>query len=387
MDTPQIVESQYRKISQSVWVLIAVNLYPLFGIFFLHWSAPILLLLYWAESLAIGFFNILKMIKIGIYTNQIAVALGSAAFFVFHFGIFMLGHLAFILFFIYFKGMLGVSDPTFSGFIHKVSAAANIHIDYLGLLIPVILLFISHGISYVQNFIGKQEYLHKSLPQVMMEPYGRVTLMHIVILFGGFLSILVGSTILMATELVLIKIIIDVITHLTQHKESDTIEEREKKIVLKNRFIFGGIFIIFCLVCSAVFFAFSKGSTEVPKINNLKVNYNTDLSFASKWRVFDFDINRKTDPRVDISSERYNEIWLDNISAQTGEADSIITFYIPQDAIFLVDDKLVDRNSIKNIVDRRGYRKANVEYSIFPLNNGYANSHVNVAKKIKFMSF
>jgi hypothetical protein len=41
--------------------LVAANTVPLWGVLFLGWDAFYIVLLYWAENLAVGFYNILKI--------------------------------------------------------------------------------------------------------------------------------------------------------------------------------------------------------------------------------------------------------------------------------------------------------------------------------------
>ena len=42
--------------------LVAANMVPLWGVLFFNWDAFYIVLLYWAENLVIGFYNILKMV-------------------------------------------------------------------------------------------------------------------------------------------------------------------------------------------------------------------------------------------------------------------------------------------------------------------------------------
>jgi hypothetical protein len=46
-------------------------------------------------------------------------------------------------------------------------------------------LFISHGISYRLNYIGRGEYLRTSVVRQMAAPYGRLVVLHITIILGG----------------------------------------------------------------------------------------------------------------------------------------------------------------------------------------------------------
>jgi hypothetical protein len=45
----------------SLLALLAANAVPLAGVILFRWDAFIIVLLYWAENLAVGFYNVLKM--------------------------------------------------------------------------------------------------------------------------------------------------------------------------------------------------------------------------------------------------------------------------------------------------------------------------------------
>jgi len=47
-----------QRLDASLWTLIAANLIPLGGVFFLGWDAAILVILYWAENVIIGGYNV-----------------------------------------------------------------------------------------------------------------------------------------------------------------------------------------------------------------------------------------------------------------------------------------------------------------------------------------
>jgi hypothetical protein len=56
-----------------------------------------------------------------------------------------------------------------------------------GVAIAAAALFLSHGVSFLVNFLGKEEYLTVSPDRQMIEPYSRVVVQHVTILAGGFL--------------------------------------------------------------------------------------------------------------------------------------------------------------------------------------------------------
>ena len=99
----------------------------------------------------------------------------------------------------------------FFGFVKLTSFKAVI-----GIMIAYFSMIISHGVSFYTNFISKKEFLRTSLAQQMFQPYGRVMVMHFTILIGAFLFIN-NSSIAQIILLVVIKTIVDLLSHLKEH--------------------------------------------------------------------------------------------------------------------------------------------------------------------------
>ena len=118
----------------------------------------------------------------------------------------MVGHLLFIYsFFVQ-------VDPARSVPLAQVAAQFSV-------LWPAMLaLTISHGFSFITNFMGHQEYLGKSVKQQMSEPYGRIFIMHITIILGGFLVMWLGAPLMSLILLVALKSGADLKAHVREHK-------------------------------------------------------------------------------------------------------------------------------------------------------------------------
>ncbi len=188
----------------SVISLIAVNLFPLFGVLFLHWSLFAVMFLYWLESAIIGFFNIPKMVKAeGKNTANFTIndkpiskvsKITAIPFFIIHYGMFMAVHGVFV--FVLF-GPINVSAwELFLGFLF---------------------LFISHGLSYKFNFLANQEFKKVSFGEQMMKPYSRIIIMHLTILFGGAGAKALGAPPLALIVMIVIKTAIDLASHMREH--------------------------------------------------------------------------------------------------------------------------------------------------------------------------
>ena len=223
--------------SLSVVALVAANLAPLLGVFFLGWRASIILLLYWSENLIIGFYTILKMALVRMDSPRAHLAkLLDIPFFCFHFGFFCAGHGIALI------ALLKVGAPgdmteimTFHQkvwpgillFVQMVFCALlllPVHvIAHLwanmprGMAWPLAALVVSHGISFVQNYLLGGEYRRMKLDNIMIQPYGRLIVLHVTILASAFFVVRFGSPLPMVVALVLLKTCLDATLHRKSH--------------------------------------------------------------------------------------------------------------------------------------------------------------------------
>jgi len=162
------------ELTASVIFLIAMNAIPVFGVFAFGWDVGTLLLLYWLESVVIGLLNVPKMLSCqgSDSPNNFRRSTGSliflCVFFLFHFGGFSFGHYMFLDSFF-------TSVPPLTSLASEIFSAQALLISMLGL-------WISHIFSMFKNFYGKGEYKTRSANKQMFIPYGRVFVMHIVII-------------------------------------------------------------------------------------------------------------------------------------------------------------------------------------------------------------
>lgn len=197
-----MISSLNTKLDIPLIALILANLTPIYGVLFGEWTVFQVFFLFWGETAVIGFYNILKI-------KRTSGALGFflIPFFILHFGGFMFGHLIFIITLFGF----GMQNVTIS-----LSSAMIINIGRV-LIFPILFYFVSHGISYYVNFIQNEEYKRSNPMQVMMAPYGRVALMHITIIFGGWIVLGLGVSSGALALLIFGKILLDVTAHNRTH--------------------------------------------------------------------------------------------------------------------------------------------------------------------------
>lgn len=196
----------------SVVALVLANLVPVFGVLVLGWELFPIMFLFWSENLIVGMFNVLKMFL----ASPGSVLSWASKFFIIpffcvHYGIFTFVH-GFFIIWMFGGGMKG--DGVFSGPADLWRFAQD---HYCGW--AVLGLALSHAISFVTNYIGSGEYKRAVVTQLMAQPYGRIIVMHITILAGGFAMMALHSPPVGLLVLVALKIILDLTGHLRERKK------------------------------------------------------------------------------------------------------------------------------------------------------------------------
>lgn len=204
----KIASTDFKKFS--VIVLILTNLLPIYGVLFWEWRVFPILLLFWMENIIIGVSNVFKMLfSTADNTKRWQAKASMIPFFCVHYGLFTLVHGIFV--FVVFGGFIEQDDTG-----RTFSDISSILVDQQ-LWLAVLALVISHTISFIVNYIGKGEYKWSTLSQLMGQPYSRVVVLHLTIIFGGFLVTLFGSPVVGLILLIAFKTYIDIKTHLNQH--------------------------------------------------------------------------------------------------------------------------------------------------------------------------
>ena len=212
-------------LTPSVAALMLANLVPLAGVLWLSWEVGDVVLLYWIENLVVGGFNMLRMLAVR--WRDAAAWLGKLVlipFFAVHYGCFAAVHgvLLTAMFRAPGTGMPAALDAT--------------NIDSAMMLVPLLIwgtllhaltertlayaaatLILSHGVSFLVNYLGAGEYRSATLQDLMTRPYRRVILLHVVIIGSGFLLLLTGAPVAGLVLMVLVKIGFDVAAHRRDH--------------------------------------------------------------------------------------------------------------------------------------------------------------------------
>lgn len=212
-----ITAGDWRK--PSVIALILANLVPVVGVLFFGWEVFPLMFLFWSENVIVGVFNALKMACAGGGgTAGQAIKFFLIPFFCVHYGIFTLVHGVFII--ALFGGGLnhGGSPLDMLGTFRHTLQEYHLGWTILGLVI-------SRGISFATNYLGKGEYKNLTAPQLMAQPYGRIVVLHLAIIGGGFLVMVLHSPVLGLLLLVGLKTLLDLAAHLRERVKFSTTAE------------------------------------------------------------------------------------------------------------------------------------------------------------------
>lgn len=197
--------------------LLLANLVPLVGVLFFEWNVFVVVFLFWLENVIVGVFNVLRMLWVERGAETVPAAkFVSIPFFIVHYGMFTAGHGVFV--FALFGGAMAASGGLFP------SGAAIVEvITEHGLWVAVGALALSHAFSFVRNYVAEQEYRRVTLQQLMMQPYGRVVVLHLTIIGGGFLVALLGAPVFGLVLLVVLKVGMDVSAHLKEHTRFEAV--------------------------------------------------------------------------------------------------------------------------------------------------------------------
>lgn len=153
-----------------------------------------------------------------------------AMFFCLHYGIFWFVHGVFIFTLPLFFGS-GLLKPTCHGLLPEVEPGAVGTPDFAAVcgsafgeivwsnvLLGAVVLFLSHGASFLFNYLGRGEYLTTSAIRQTAAPYGRVVILHLTILFGAFAVAALGAPIGALLILIVLKTAFDLSLHLRERR-------------------------------------------------------------------------------------------------------------------------------------------------------------------------
>jgi len=205
-----------RRAARDLWpsllALTLANLWPLLGVAFFRWTVFSVVLLFWLENVIVGVFNLARMWMAQGGSSQ-GGKFAIMPFFAVHYGMFTLVHGVFV-FALFGGGSVG-------------SIAEGLRQSHVGA--AALALAASHGVSFAVNYLGAGEFRSATLDDLMAQPYGRVVVLHVVIIFGGFAIASIGAPAAALALLVVLKIGLDVVAHVREHTGAGGLLRRRRR--------------------------------------------------------------------------------------------------------------------------------------------------------------
>jgi len=213
--------------------VIVANCIPIVGVLAFGWDLRSIMFVYWLETAVIVFYSVLKVVTVGGPFTLLWIP-GHLVFF----GVFMQFHLMMLL-------ALEPLPPG-SGFfplevireLFRRTWSADVG------------LVVSHGISFVVNFLGNGEYRRTTAKQEIAAPWKRVLIMHATTFAGAWSVMLFEAPVGALVMLAVLKIVVDLHGHLRERRPSPDVEPAHPVPVSGTKLegVLGllGAFLVFC---------------------------------------------------------------------------------------------------------------------------------------------
>ncbi len=182
--------------------LALANIAPLIGVLLGYWNAFDIIFLYWFENIIIGVFTVARM-TIRPDTASLFKFAGVflGAFFCFHYGFFTYGHGSFIASF-FDEQLLGANTSVSSNIVD----VSRFMLAQQGIQLTIAAMFIAHLVEYLLAYKNRE---FDDAPKEMFKPYKRIIVLHIAIIFGGFLAAMLDNSIGVALVMIALKTYFD----------------------------------------------------------------------------------------------------------------------------------------------------------------------------------
>ena len=215
--------------------VIVANCVPIVGVLAFGWDLRSIMFVYWLETAVVVFYSVLKVVTVGGSSTLLWMP-GQVAFF----GVFMSFHLMMIL-------ALG---PTPGGVLFPPDVIRELFRRTWSAGIGLV---VSHGISFVVNFLGNGEYRHTTVNEQVGAPWKRVLIMHATMFVGAWSVMLFEAPVGALVMLAVLKIVVDLHGHLRERPATSEAEPSRAVAATTIEGVLGlfGAFLVFCGVVLA----------------------------------------------------------------------------------------------------------------------------------------
>lgn len=171
------------------WVILAVDLFPIWAVLTMGWGAAPLVFLYWLENLIIGAVALARMMAASVQDSLLGLVSMAflGPFFVVHYGMFCFVHGGFVN---VFAKMSSGSDPGFPSPLGLIQEALASGANMPAFVLAIIAL---QSFLFVQDFILRGQYRETTITKEMTEPYARIIVLHFGIFAGAFAMVAIGE--------------------------------------------------------------------------------------------------------------------------------------------------------------------------------------------------
>jgi Family of unknown function (DUF6498) len=190
----------------AIWILLS-NAIPVAGVVLWGWPAFSLLLFYWIETVVIGAFNLLKLAISG-FTKPKAVAAFTVfllPFFVFHYGLFCFVHGTFVMAMFSVAGEFQDAGGMSSGMPDLISTVWRMIETDADLRLSVASFVAVQAGFFTLVWLGGGAWRKINPLAQMMEPYGRILVMHFTIFVATIPVLLMGQGVVAVLALAVMK--------------------------------------------------------------------------------------------------------------------------------------------------------------------------------------
>jgi hypothetical protein len=185
-------------------LVLALNALPLWGVIAGEWGIGALMVLFWLENVFAGAYQALRMVMLRGEGVIRAMKFLAVPFFVVHYGLFTAVHGLFVFTMLVPAGEPVAAEAAFgwavlAALVVQGWQAWQAHVAY----VPQALDAVQRQAGHADPGTARAQV--RPLVQLMVEPYPRVGVLHVVIVLGGLASAMLGTPLASLVLLVLLK--------------------------------------------------------------------------------------------------------------------------------------------------------------------------------------
>ena len=205
-----------------LYLIIAANFVPFYGLLVWGWTIFSVFFLYWAENAIIGVYVLIMIGAIGARQGVLPFvgSIFAMFFFVIHYGMFCMAHLAILT-------ELFRPKIDHSSFQPADIVPLLLSPEIQGFYFAIAGLVVAQALECFYAYATKY-YKFKKPEEVMFVPYGRIVVLHIAILVGGLIAQQLGSPVWALAVLIVLKTLYDIAVFKTRGDDERESENPEK---------------------------------------------------------------------------------------------------------------------------------------------------------------